>query len=149
MNESSKNMVFFLWLMVLRWSQSTISLRFGITWKLACLFGHCYKFSPTPSLQLPSIQLSDRRSNRHFDMWATLYGIYHPENILVRLKSEPVPCVLHFNVSFLCHLSVTNGGYQSRSICCRCVPTQTQKLHGLKVMLIVSWSIPIFSVDSS
>ena len=65
------------------------------------------------------------------------------------LQSEPVPCVLHFNVSFLCHLSVTYGGYQSRSICCRCVPTQTQKLHGLKVMLIVSWSIPIFSVDSS
>ena len=35
-------------------------LRFGITWKFAGLFGHCYKLPLTPSFQLPSVQLSSR-----------------------------------------------------------------------------------------
>ena len=68
------------------------------------------------------------------------------------LQSEPVPFVLHFNVSFLCHLSVTYGGYQSWSICCRCVPTRTQKLHGEIRTKGHAYSILInsdFSVDSS
>ena len=105
-------------------------LRFWITWKLPCLFSYCFKFSPTSSLQLPSIQLSDRWSNRHFGMWATLYWSHHPENILVRLHSGPAYCVHHFKLSFMYHLSLTYGGYQSWSICCRCASTETQKLHG-------------------
>ena len=76
-------------------------LRFWITWKPPCLFSYCYKFSPTSSLQLPSIQLSDRWSNRHFGMWATLYWSHHPENILVRLQSGPAYCVYHFKLSFM------------------------------------------------
>ena len=145
MNESSKNMFFSHDSWYCADHNQRYRLRFGITWKLACLFGHATNshLRRASSYLLFSLAIAD--------LIVTL--ICEPllmEFIIQRtflyngLQSEPVPCVLHFNVSFLCHLSVTYGGYQSRSICCRCVPTQTQKLHGLKVMLIVSCSIPIF-----
>ena len=104
-------------------------LRFGITWKLTRLFGHCYKFPLTPSLLLPFIQLGDRWSNRHFDMRASPFGSHQLDGILTRVRSERARCVLNFIPSFMYHLCLAHGRNQSWSFRCRCVSTASQKIH--------------------
>ena len=54
-----------------------------------CLFGHNYKPSPTPSLKLPSLQLSNCWPNRYFDVRATHSRIHQQTNILSRVHNKP------------------------------------------------------------
>ena len=88
-HRQTQTAVFFHWLMVFHWSQSALSSAFWdrLDYVSPCLFGHYYKPSPTRSLKLPSLHLSNCWSNRYFGVQATYSGIHQQSNILPRVHN--------------------------------------------------------------